>query len=181
MNLMVDFKDDLENLACGECESKNISCDTIQEKFDYGVGDEAVELVADVPLCKCEDCGFRFLPSVADDLMHVAVCNHLGVKTPCEVASLRKASFNSRSDASNVTGIGEASFGRWERGALIQTPAFDRYLYLLSFQENVARLRRYIERTRQPRNIIPFPTLSDDKAQARKAASTFRLHPTSTA
>ena len=40
-----------------------------------------------------------------------------------------------------LTKFGEATLGRWERGALIQNAANDQFLYLLRFAENVDRLR----------------------------------------
>ena len=112
--------------------------------------------------------------------MHEAVCQHLGIQPPFKVGEIRKSSFKSRSDASELTGIGEASLGRWERGASTQSLAFDRYLFLLSFRENVQRLRRYVAASLPERKIIPFPTLVEEQVSAQKQiASEFQLHPQS--
>jgi len=60
---------------------------------------------------------------------------------PSEIQALREGYDMSRAEFSRLTRIGEASLGRWENGLLIQGQANDRFLYLLTFPENVARLR----------------------------------------
>ena len=47
----------------------------------------------------------------------------------------------SRAVFSRLTRIGEASLGRWENGLLIQNLAYDHLLYLLTFPENLERLK----------------------------------------
>jgi DNA-binding transcriptional regulator YiaG len=67
--------------------------------------------------------------------------------TPAEVRAVRqKAGSLSRAEFARITRLGEATIGRWERGELIQNAANDQLLYLLTFPENVVRLRDRIEK-----------------------------------
>ena len=48
----------------------------------------------------------------------------------------------SRTDFAELTGFGEATLNRWERGAVIQNRANDRYLRLLESPDILDRLRK---------------------------------------
>ena len=85
--------------------------------------------------------GFQFTAYVAEQLRHEAVCHHLGLMTPNEVKNLRQKYTYSQSEFSRVTRIGEASLSRWETGQLTQNAAYDQLLYLLTFSDNLERLR----------------------------------------
>jgi DNA-binding transcriptional regulator YiaG len=89
----------------------------------------------------CNQCGFQFTDEVAEEARHEAVCRHLGVMTPKEIKEIRKSYGMSRAEFSHLTRIGEASLARWENGLLIQSPAYDQLLYLLTFPENLERLK----------------------------------------
>jgi DNA-binding transcriptional regulator YiaG len=97
-------------------------------------------LTARVPLRTCTKCGFEYFDEEAEDARHAAVCRHLGVQTPAEIEALRKKYGLSRVEFADLTQLGEATIARWERGALIQNAANDRYLYLLRWEENIERL-----------------------------------------
>jgi DNA-binding transcriptional regulator YiaG len=134
------------HLVCPSCGRDAIRTVEIAHKFPYGDGDQAVELSVTVPLRHCLSCGFEFLDSVAEELQHDAVCRHLGVMPPAEVRTVRqKAGDMSRGAFARLTRLGEATIGRWERGELIQNAANDQLLYLLTFPENVNRLRERLE------------------------------------
>lgn len=138
-----------EVTPCPDCESRNIDTQLIDHRFEYGSGDSAVTLTATTPLRKCRDCGAKYLDAEAEELMHAAVCHHLGVMTPAEVRAIRQQSGRlSRVEFSRITGLGEATIGRWERGELIQNTANDRLLFLLTFPENLLRLRERLDRKR---------------------------------
>jgi transcriptional regulator with XRE-family HTH domain len=59
---------------------------------------------------------------------------------PGEVAEVRKRYELRRDEFAAKTRLGEASLARWESGQLIQNAAYDNYLYLLTFEENMKRL-----------------------------------------
>jgi len=111
------------------------------------VGDNAVDLSAIVPIIKCGDCGEGFLDYVAEDICHEEICQHLGVMTPSQVKGLRKLYNLTQAEFAEVTKLGEATLSRWERGIVIQNQAYDNYLYLLGFKENLQKIKRRKEST----------------------------------
>lgn len=76
-------------------------------------------------------------------MQHEAVCKHLGVMTPGQIRQLRVNLGLSRTQLARLTGLGEATIARWERGSLIQNEANDRFLKLLAHKENIRRLKAY--------------------------------------
>ena len=126
--------------ACASCGLGPVLTSIVEDRFTYGEGEGAAELVAEVPLRKCEACGFQFLDEEAEDAQHEAVCTYLNVLKPSEIRALRKKYAVSRAEFSRITKLGEATLSRWENGALIQNGANDQFLYLLGFPENVERL-----------------------------------------
>jgi hypothetical protein len=77
-------------LKCPVCEDDHVQTAIEMESFTYGRGSEAVELTARVPVRTCDSCGFQFTDHIAEDARHNAVCQHLGVMTPKEIAAIRK-------------------------------------------------------------------------------------------
>jgi len=144
-SIVAAFRD--RDLSCAGCGSKRIVTEAIDHRFPYGQEDSAVELSARIPVRRCEECGDEFLDDEAEDLMHEAVCRHLHVMTPSEVRAIRQQCGGlSRAEFARVTKLGEATIGRWERGQLIQNAAYDQLLHLLTFPENLIRLRNRVER-----------------------------------
>jgi putative zinc finger/helix-turn-helix YgiT family protein len=135
-----------ESSLCPNCGSTDISTTWTEDAFSYGVGTEQVQLTARVPLRTCAACGYQYYDEEAEDARHEAVCRHLGVQTPAEIQALRKKYGLSRAEFADLTKLGDATIARWERGALIQNAANDRYLRLLQCEENVERLRNLEDR-----------------------------------
>lgn len=133
--------EDPSKFVCGECGSERIRTSREIYNFPYGVGNDTVELSCEVPFRKCSDCGFRFIDREAEDICHEAVCKHLGVMTPSQVKDLRKMYKLNQAEFAEITELGEATLSRWERGIVIQNKAYDNYLYLLGFKENLQRVR----------------------------------------
>jgi DNA-binding transcriptional regulator YiaG len=171
---------------CPNCGSTSIETRIVLDKFQYGVGAKAVELEALVPFRNCADCNFEYTDSEAEDLRHEAVCRHLGVMTPAEIIAVRKKHGLTRSEFADKTRIGEASLARWETGELIQNPANDAYMYLLSFPENLERLENR-HKARQAHTLSinavnqrspKFRSLmSTAISQKRQEAAAFQLRP----
>jgi putative zinc finger/helix-turn-helix YgiT family protein len=145
-------------LQCPICGKSRIRTTPTEDPFRYGTGKEAVELTVVVPVRSCVDCGYQFLDEEAEDIRHEAVCRHLGVLTPSEILALRRRYDVTRMQFAEITRLGEATLGRWERGALIQNAAYDQLLYLLSFEENFERLR---ERVNQRAEIVTENVVSE--------------------
>jgi hypothetical protein len=108
--------------------------------FKYGVGKDVADLTCVLPVRVCKDCGAEFVDSEGEQVRNDTVCRHLGRLTPAEVLATR-SSVGSRARFEELTGIGEASTSRWETGSSIQTKAFDNYIFLLGFKDNLDRLK----------------------------------------
>ncbi len=129
-------------LECPECGELAVSTKLTTHTFDYGHGKEAVQITATLPLRVCGHCEFEYYDKEGQDARHEAVCRHLGVMTPTEIRRLREDLGLSRAEFADLTGLGDATVARWERGALIQNTGNDRYLRLLGSHKNVDHLRK---------------------------------------
>lgn len=110
-------------------------------EFTYGVGDDAVELSADLPYGRCVACDFEFLDHDGERCKHEAVCRHLGVLSPWEIKDIRLRAKMSRAQFARLSGLGEATLARWEKGLITQNHGNDRYLRLLAQPGGLDRLR----------------------------------------
>jgi DNA-binding transcriptional regulator YiaG len=90
----------------------------------------------------------------AEDACHEAVCRHLGVMTPSQIKALRTLYGLTQSQFSEITKLGEATLSRWERGIVIQNQAYDNYLYLLGFNENLERIRNRTKESKITEQIV---------------------------
>lgn len=171
-------------IECPQCDSTDVKQRQEHETFRYGSADEAVELEATVTVLRCQNCGLEYTDDSAEDSRHEAVCRHLGVLTPREMRALRSKLGLSRMDFSQLTGIGSASLARWENGNLIQNAAADNLLFLLEWDENVARLQgRAFGPNQTPpgltnavSDISQFRHLPEPEHSLREA-DYFQLHP----
>lgn len=137
--------EDPSKFVCGECGSERIRTSREIYNFPYGVGNDTVELSCEVPFRKCSDCGFSFIDGEAEDICHEEVCKHLGMMTPSKIKALRGLYELTQAQFSEITKLGEATLSRWERGIVIQNQAYDNYLYLLRFPENLKKLHSRVE------------------------------------
>ena len=118
-------------LICEEC-GHPVTTTWHDHTFQYGSGESAAALEVRLPVRRCDRCDFDYLDDAGASLKHEAVCRHLGVLTPRQILQTREQHGLSRSAFAELTGIGEASLGRWENGIGIQAPSEDRYLRLLA-------------------------------------------------
>ena len=127
---------------CPECGEPAVTTRMTPQTFGYGNPENPVPLEADVPVRVCGCCGFEYLDKDGHEAQHTAVCRHFGVLTPAEIRHLRERHGLSRAEFADLTGLGEATIARWERGALIQNVGYDRFLRLLGRDDNLGFLRR---------------------------------------
>ena len=127
--------------SCEMCGTPGLKTELIRNPFIYGVGSDAVELSADIPVHTCASCTVSFTNQAAEVIEHDVVCRHLGVLTPDEIRALRARYSMSRAAFARLTGFGEATVARWERREVIQNASSDRYLRLLSDATTFRRLR----------------------------------------
>ncbi len=96
-------------------------------------------------------------------MRHEAVCRHLGLLTPAEIRGLRERYNLSRAAFARMTGFGDATLARWEKGEVVQNASSDRYLRLLT-DPNVM-------------NRLQVPTgLTDPASQPHRMASSIAVH-----
>jgi putative zinc finger/helix-turn-helix YgiT family protein len=144
---------------CPTCNHTDLETQEVTTTFPYVDGDKEIDLAVTLPVHTCRACGFEFTDDEAERRRHEAVCKYRDVLPPAEIRAIR--GHLTRQAFSKITGLGEATLGRWERGELIQTDANDRLLYLLTFSENIDRLRGRSEspsKTEQHR-ASPLPSL----------------------
>ena len=111
--------------TCFQCGSSNLDTAEREVEFDYGGREKPFRVKACFPFATCRNCGFEFLVGIDEDMKHEAACRQLGVMTPAEIVALRKKMGLTQKELADLTGIGEASVSRWERGFLIQNESHD--------------------------------------------------------
>lgn len=166
---------------CPICARPGVSTSWIDHSFLYGSGESAVELVANIPVRRCEDCDFDFLDEVAERIKHEAVCERFGVMSPSDIRSLREGNGMTRAKFAHLTGIGEASLNRWENGINIQSHANDRYLRLLTHPWIMHQLAEIVDSRSASRASTfsrsgrRFREIQEDDIQLRKHQKGFQL------
>ncbi len=166
-------------VECFSCGSTNVSSTTEVEHFQYGDKEDVAMLSASVRVHHCASCDFSFTTEDAAESRHESVCRHLGVLTPKEVREIRDVYQLSQEEFSKLSKIGKASLARWEGGLLIQNQANDNLLYLLTFDDNVARLkeRAYLRNTKITFSPKYRSLKGDDLARSQREAEWFNLYP----
>lgn len=175
-------------LECPSCGSRSIRTSFEMDEFQYGSEAESVKLSISVPVHACSNCDLSYVGEEASDLKHAAICRHLEVFSPDEVRGIRERYKLSQAEFSDLTKIGKASIARWESGALIQNQSVDKYLFLLTFEDNVKRLGGRglspidIESQVKQKQKPPFPSrfreIAAGEIDALKHAGLgFSLHP----
>ena len=119
--------------SCPICHALALEGRVIDDRFQYLSEDGLISvLTRSVPVEVCGNCGEVLSGPVAAVLRHAAICETLGLLTPERIKAIREGFGLSQAQFSKLTGIGEATISRWERGRLLQNRANDRYLRLLS-------------------------------------------------
>ena len=132
--------------SCPRCGKNRVSTSIEEQEYVYGTGDSAVRLNVEIPIHECKHCEILFTDWVAEDIKHNALCQHLGVLNPTKITQLREKYEMTRTAFAELTGIGEASLNRWEKGINIQNIAYDRYLRLLEDPVILNQLKRTVLR-----------------------------------
>ncbi len=143
-------------LQCPLCGRDTVATTMHSHTFDYGTGESAIELTVELPVRRCTPCDYDYLDEVAEDRQHEAVCRHFGVLAPREIRRIREDLGMTRTKFAAITGIGEASLNRWEKGINIQTHAYDRYLRLLALPGTLQRLMDIIKPEKSATGATPI-------------------------
>ncbi len=144
--------------ACRVCGTPGLTTELVRDPFICGVGEDAVELTADVPVHTCSACDLSYTGEEAAMRKHEAVCRHLGLLTPGEIRDIRKGYEMSQAAFARTTGFGEATVARWERGEVMQNVSSDRYLRLLRYPTVFLLLKSLAEGGgRAPKGALGVP------------------------
>ncbi len=127
---------------CPGCRSAGVAPQLVDEVFDFQSDQGVVSVAAHgVPVYSCPACGESWSGPEAARVRHRAICDALGLLHPEAIRSIRDRLGLSQVEFAQLTGFGEATISRWERGRLLQNRANDRYLRLLdSDPKNLAFL-----------------------------------------
>jgi putative zinc finger/helix-turn-helix YgiT family protein len=132
-----------DGTICGNCRLGQLETIRIDDSFEFLGEDGPIRIVAqDVPFYHCPHCGERLSGLETAQVHHRAICKALGLLTPEEIRGIRDRLGMTQAEFSGLTGIGEATISRWERGRLLQNRANDRYLRLVAgLPQSVSLLR----------------------------------------
>lgn len=127
---------------CPSCDSTKIEATWEKTSFPYGTDNPPLMLEVEIPVTHCRECNDSFTGEQAADIQHAAICKHLGLLSPEEIRHIRETYGMSQEELSKIGGFGRASLARWETGALLPNRSSSALLYLLSFPENMKRMRK---------------------------------------
>jgi putative zinc finger/helix-turn-helix YgiT family protein len=131
---------------CPNCGHAPLREETVTDRFEYRPdGEEPLTVeVPNVPVEVCPKCGEKYFGPAAVRAQHAAVCRALGLLTPAEIQAIREQLGPTQAEFAQLTGIGEATISRWERGRILPNRAMDRYLRLLDRNRaNVTLLKTF--------------------------------------
>ena len=142
-------------LTCPQCDHDQIVTSIREVEYEYGTGEAAIAVQVKIPVRRCPECECQYTDWEAEEIQHNALCSHFGVLNPSEVGKVRSKYRMSRTEFSQLTGLGEDSLRRWEKGINIQNLSDDRFLRLLDDPEVLMRLRQIVcELESRRRNIV---------------------------
>ena len=113
-----------ELASCPACKTLNVrehfECETLL------FGEDASEIIVNVPVLTCDECGFAYTDERAERARHAAVCSFKKLLSPEEIAHVRKTVLGMSREAFHAAyGLSSASVERWENGKLFQNEAAD--------------------------------------------------------
>ena len=159
-----------------------------EDKFTYGSRDQAIELIARVPI--------RFDPATGKEIVDPAdsqrarkeaIRQHENLLEPGQIIQLRKSLGLSRAALARLTGLGPTTLSRWEEGRFVPNIANDRLLRLLRYPENLERLQSWsgetggqpattaLDASTSSMSASHVNTLTDQARRAARDAVTDRL------
>jgi putative zinc finger/helix-turn-helix YgiT family protein len=127
--------EEIAQLQCPNCDSTDVEHRTTIDRFQYGTGDNAVELTATIPISHCRACDLEYSGDDAERIRHDVICAHLQLLSPHRIAEVRASYGLSRAKFAEISRIGMATLARWENGETLQNAAMDMYMRLLARQE----------------------------------------------
>jgi putative zinc finger/helix-turn-helix YgiT family protein len=134
----------MNTLICPECKKESLNERTGNYETTYldREGRPVPLIVPGLAWLECGSCGEVLLDDRA--MSHIeAVRRHAqGLLSPAAIRAFRVGLRKTQKAMSELLGIGEKTYCRWESGSYVQSEAFDRYIRLLMADlSNVDRLQ----------------------------------------
>lgn len=148
----------MASLTCPECNKNDLIEKTgLYETTYVSSGGKTEGLkVPDVTWLECTNCGEQILDDRAMATIESARLKAQGLLSPQEIRAFRLQLGKTQKAMSELLGIGEKTYCRWESGSYVQSEAFDRYIrLLLANKTNVFVLERLS-------NSKTLPQVADD-------------------
>jgi putative zinc finger/helix-turn-helix YgiT family protein len=135
-------------------------------QFEDDNGNHKELVVPQVSYNKCDTCGEEILDDVASAKISQAQRVAMGLLSSDEIRNIRQGLGKTQREMSNLLGIGEKTYCRWESGGYFQSEAFDRYLRLLRKNPDAVRTLERIRDEKQGQSIFAvaeneFPDLEN--------------------
>jgi YgiT-type zinc finger domain-containing protein len=112
--------------TCPFCDKDSVEKIFMEERFSYGVGEDAIHVVAThVPVFSCSKCGEQWTDGDGEGVRHAALCRAIGVLSPPEVIKLRNEFGWSQQQLAAAVNIVPEQINAIERGACIQNHEVD--------------------------------------------------------
>lgn len=123
----------MEEIICPECKlGRLVRKRGMYETTYVDRNGEVHQLsVSDLSWFECAGCAEVVLDDEAMSAIEAARRRALGLLTPQEIRGLRMSLDKTQAGMSELLGIGEKTYCRWESGVYMQSEGFDRYLRLL--------------------------------------------------
>ena len=123
----------MEEILCPDCKSGRLERKQGIYETTYVDRDQKIHRlgVPGVNWFECEGCAEVVLEDEAMSAIEAARRRALGLLTPQEIRGLRVRLNKTQAGMSELLGIGEKTYCRWESGVYMQSEGFDRYLRLL--------------------------------------------------
>jgi putative zinc finger/helix-turn-helix YgiT family protein len=140
----------MASLICPECKKDSL----IEKRGEYETtyvdrnGHSQTLKVPDVTWLECTNCDEVILDDRAMATLEDARRKALGLLSPQEIRGFRTQLGKTQKAMSELLGIGEKTYCRWESGSYVQSEAFDRYLRLLIADEFAVQLLEELTKTK---------------------------------
>lgn len=183
---MIDYRRPKDEVAADDPNRTTAICPSCEGPATTSIEDDTVEfgdleIAITMPVRACSDCDIQFLDYVGERIETEAIYRSHGLLTPWQIRDIRRRRGLSRAAFAEITGLGEATIKRWERGAIAQNRANDRYVRLLADDSCWAVLQRTVALERQTDHgrVVtgPWRQLGEESAgELREQKRGFRLH-----
>ena len=112
---------------------------------------------------ECNECGEVVIESDSMSIIEAARREAMGRLTPEQIREFRTRSGRTQAAMSDLLGIGQKTYCRWESGAYIQSEGFDRFLRLLiECDDNLVLLQEIAtKKDRRSRDATEISELSE--------------------